>query len=228
LTRNRKEPFDIERVFRKVGIAIEPFPKAAMFQLAEEGFSSPFEQLIACLISVRTRDETTIPIARRLFAIARAPSDIARLTIVRIGELIHGTAFREVKAGQIWNIARRVAQDYDGKLPCDETILRSFSGVGPKCAHLVLGIACRKSAISVDIHVHRVTNRDQSFVGSFRQTYLHADLTEVLHLPSLNYVPTSRRHQASIIDHPGISQVLPMLPNPRPLKAAPIDSQVSI
>jgi endonuclease-3 len=159
LTRNRKEPFDIERVFRKVGIAIEPFPKAAMFQLAEEGFSSPFEQLIACLISVRTRDETTIPIARRLFAIARAPSDIARLTIVRIGELIHGTAFREVKAGQIWNIARRVAQDYDGKLPCDETILRSFSGVGPKCAHLVLGIACRKSAISVDIHVHRVTNR---------------------------------------------------------------------
>ena len=130
-----------------------------MFQLAEEGFSSPFEQLIACLISVRTRDETTIPIARRLFSVAGAPADIARLTVERIGDLIHGTSFREVKARHIRDIAMRVVQDYHEKLPCDEAILRSFAGVGPKCAHLVLGIACGKSAISVDTHVHRVTNR---------------------------------------------------------------------
>ena len=83
-----------------------------MFQLAEEGFSSPFEQLVACLISVRTRDETTIPIARRLFSVARAPADIARLTIERIGELIHGTSFQEVKAGHIRDIATRALQDY--------------------------------------------------------------------------------------------------------------------
>jgi endonuclease III len=159
LTRDKKQPFDIGMVFRRIRKAIEPFPKAAMFQLAEEGFSSPFEQLIACLISVRTRDETTIPIARRLFSVARAPADIARLTVERIGDLIHGTSFREVKAGHIRNIAMRAVQDYDGKLPCDEAILRSFAGVGPKCAHLVLGIACGKSAISVDVHVHRVTNR---------------------------------------------------------------------
>jgi endonuclease III len=159
LRQDRKQPFDIERIFRRIRKTIEPFPKAAMFQLAEEGFSSPFEQLVACLISVRTRDETTIPIARRLFSVARAPADIARLTIERIGELIHGTSFREVKAGHIRDIATRAVQNYDGKLPCDEAILRSFAGVGPKCAHLVLGIACRKPAISVDTHVHRVTNR---------------------------------------------------------------------
>lgn len=159
LMRDRKQPFDIARVFRRIRKAIEPFPMAAMFQLAEEGFSSPFEQLVACLISVRTRDETTIPTARRLFSAARAPADIARLTVERIGELIHGTSFREVKAGHIRDIAMRTVQNYDGKLPCDEAILRSFAGVGPKCAHLVLGIACWKPAISVDTHVHRVTNR---------------------------------------------------------------------
>ena len=49
--------------------------------------------------------------------------------------------------------------DYDGNLPCDSEILLSFPGVGPKCAHLVLGIACGQPSISVDIHVHRVTNR---------------------------------------------------------------------
>lgn len=159
LMRDSKQPFDIDQVLRSIKKAIKPFPKAAMFQLAEEGFSSPFEQLVACLISIRTRDETTIPIARRLFVVARAPADVARLTVDRIGELIHGTAFREVKAEQIRDVAIHTVQDHGGKLPCDEAILRSFAGVGPKCAHLVLGVACGKAAISVDIHVHRVTNR---------------------------------------------------------------------
>jgi NAD(P)-dependent dehydrogenase (short-subunit alcohol dehydrogenase family) len=56
-------------------------------------------------------------------------------------------------------LARRVVDEYDGALPCDEGILRSFHGIGPKCANLVLGIACSQSRIGVDIHVHRVTNR---------------------------------------------------------------------
>ena len=60
---------------------------------------------------------------------------------------------------QILNIAQRTARDYGGKLPCDEAVLLSFAGVGPKCAHLALGIACGKLAISMDTHVHRVTNR---------------------------------------------------------------------
>jgi endonuclease-3 len=159
ITRTQKQPFEIASVFRKIRKAIEPFPKAAMFQLADEGFVSPFEQLVACMISVRTRDEATVPIARRLFSVAKTPADVARLSVQRIEELIHGTSFREVKAGQIRDIAVRTMQNYQGMLPCEEALLRSFAGVGPKCAHLVLGIACRKPAISVDTHVHRVTNR---------------------------------------------------------------------
>lgn len=50
-------------------------------------------------------------------------------------------------------------RDFDGKLPCDFGTLTSFRGVGPKCANLVRGIACGATAIGVDIHVHRVTNR---------------------------------------------------------------------
>jgi endonuclease III len=95
-----------------------------MFQLAEEGLSSPFEELIACLISVRTREEATIMIARRLFSVARTPAEVAKLTAERIGELIHGTSFREVKAGRIRDIARRTVQDHDGKLPCEDSTHR--------------------------------------------------------------------------------------------------------
>ena len=187
--RVQKQPFEIISVFRKIRKAIEPFPKAAMFQLAEEGFISPFEQLVACLISVRTRDETTVPTARRLFSIARTPAQVAKLPVERIEELIHGTSFREVKAGHIWEIAIRTVQNYGGMLPCEEAVLRSFTGVGPKCAHLVLGIACGKPAISVDTHVHRVTNR-WGFISTStpEQTMLHLETT----LPKRFWVEINR------------------------------------
>jgi endonuclease-3 len=139
--------------------AVGPYPKAAMFELAELGYDSLFEQLIACIISIRTRDEDSLPIARRLLDQARAPAEMAQLTTDEIDRLISPSTFHERKAFQIQAIARQVAEQFGGELPCDEQVLLSFSGVGVKCAHLALGIACRQPWISVDIHVHRVTNR---------------------------------------------------------------------
>jgi endonuclease-3 len=130
-----------------------------MFELADDGFNSPFEQLVACIISIRTRDEVTVPTARRLFEIARTPSEVCRLTPEGIDERIRACTFHEGKARQIHEIGCRVVAEYDGELPCDPRVLLSFRGVGPKCANLALGIACGQSRISVDIHVHRVTNR---------------------------------------------------------------------
>jgi endonuclease-3 len=139
--------------------AVEPFAKAAMFQLHEEGYTTTFEQLVACMISIRTFDEVTIPTAKRLFELARTPQAIAKLTPAAIDELIHACTFHERKAQQIHAIAKLTVQTYGGELPCDANVLMSFSGVGPKCAHLVMGVACGEPFISVDIHVHRVTNR---------------------------------------------------------------------
>ncbi len=51
-----KTPFDIEVALPRLRAAVRPFPKAAMFELAEEGFTSPFELIIACLISIRTQN----------------------------------------------------------------------------------------------------------------------------------------------------------------------------
>ncbi len=56
-------------------------------------------------------------------------------------------------------IARRAVEEFGGEIPCEREALLSFPGVGPKCANLVLGIACGQPWISVDIHVHRITNR---------------------------------------------------------------------
>jgi endonuclease-3 len=154
-----KKPFDINRALKRIEKAITPFKKAALFELAEDGFSSPFEQLIACMISIRTYDEVSIVMARRLFEVARTPGEMSKLSVAEIDKLIGQSTFHDRKAIQILEMALRVLDEFDGKLPCDEEILRSFSGVGPKCAHLVMGIACKEPFISVDIHVHRVTNR---------------------------------------------------------------------
>jgi endonuclease III len=72
----RKRPFNINLMVRRIRESVRPFAKAALFELAEDGFASPFEQLVACIISIRTRDEVTVPTARQLFTKARTPKHI--------------------------------------------------------------------------------------------------------------------------------------------------------
>ena len=154
-----KKPFDIGLAVRRIRKAVKPFAKAALFELAEDGFTTTFEQLVACIISIRTYDEVTLPVSRRVFERARTPAEISELTYEELDALISPSTFHERKASQILAIARRVLDEFNGTIPCDPEVLMSFSGVGPKCAHLVLGIACGEPFISVDVHVHRVTNR---------------------------------------------------------------------
>lgn len=150
---------DIDRALSLIHIAVRPYPKATMFELAEQGFATPFEQLIACIISIRTLDEVSLPTARRLLDRARSPAALSNLTPGEIDQLIAACTFHERKAAQIQVIARQVVEQYGGELPCDEKVLLSFSGVGVKCAHLALGIGCNQPWISVDVHVHRISNR---------------------------------------------------------------------
>jgi len=154
-----KQPFDIGVALDRIEQAVQPWPKAALFQLAEEGYTSVFEQLLACIISIRTYDEVTLPVSRKLFARARTPSAICGLSWEELDALIVPSTFHERKAQQILAIARQVEEQFSGVLPGDRDVLLSFAGVGPKCANLVLGVACGTPVISVDIHVHRVTGR---------------------------------------------------------------------
>src|SRR5205814_5672935 len=112
-----------DQALRRIRTAVRPFPKAALFELAEEGFTSPFEQLVACLISIRTFDEVTLPTARRLFARARTPAEMGRLTRAEIDEAIRACTFHEAKAGQILALSQRIVAEYGGVLPCEVEVL---------------------------------------------------------------------------------------------------------
>src|SRR5215218_739098 len=159
LRRGPKRPFDIHAVVRRIRKAVVGFPDAAMFALREQGFGSVFQQLVACIISIRTTDEVSLPTALALLKRAPTPARMLKLDVAEIERLIHASSFHGPKAKQIHAIARRTEEEFGGELPADPEVLQSFAGVGPKCANLALGVAAGVPRISVDVHVWRVANR---------------------------------------------------------------------
>jgi endonuclease-3 len=154
-----KLPFRLAPVLEHIEAAVAAYPKAAMFELAEHGFSSLFEQLVSCIISIRTLDETTIPVSLRLFGAARTPKEFLKLSPQQLEALLYGSTFPGQKAYTILGVAKAAVEKYNNSLPADFKELTALKGIGPKCANLALGVAGGQAAISVDVHVHRVTNR---------------------------------------------------------------------
>jgi endonuclease III len=154
-----KEPFDIDEVFRRLREAVKGLPKAAMFDLRDRGFDSPFEQLVGSLISARTRDETTLEVCLRIFAVARTPDQMLELGEQRLIALLRGASFPEPKARDILDFSRRIIAEHGGRVPDTMDQLTAFRGVGPKIAALTLAIGFGRPMIAVDVHVHRVVNR---------------------------------------------------------------------
>ncbi len=174
-----KEPFDIDEAFRRLRKAVAGLPKAAMFDLRDRGFSSPFEQLVGSLVSARTRDETTTAVCLRLFAVARTPREFLKLGEAKLAELLHGASFPEPKARDLVAIARRVESEFGGEVPDSFEELVSFRGVGPKIANLTLAVGFGRAALAVDTHVHRVTNR-WGYVATRTPEQTLAALVEIL------------------------------------------------
>lgn len=159
MAKGAKLPFDIDEVMRRVRAAVADVPDAAMFALRELGYGTLFQQLVACIISIRTTDEVSLPTALALLEQAPTPADVAALDVREIDAAIRSATFHGPKAAQIHAIARRAVEEFAGELPADAEVLQSFAGVGPKCANLALGVARGVPRISVDVHVWRVVNR---------------------------------------------------------------------
>jgi endonuclease-3 len=151
--------FNLSIVLKQIEKAVKPYPKAAMFELYERGYNTLFEQLISCIISIRTLDETTIPLSEKLFEIARTPKKLLKLSPKKLEDILHGATFPGQKAYTMLGIAKAAIKEYKGELPASFEKLTGLKGVGPKCANLALGVAHKQAAISVDVHVHRVVNR---------------------------------------------------------------------
>jgi endonuclease-3 len=119
----------------------------------------PFETLISCLLSLRTKDATTEAASARLFALARTPRAMLRLPPRTIERAIFPVGFYRTKARTILDVSRAIVEEHAGEVPRDLDRLLELKGVGRKTANLVITLAFRRYGICVDTHVHRISNR---------------------------------------------------------------------
>lgn len=120
---------------------------------------SVFQQLVATLLSSRTKDTTTIPLVKKLFVKYKTPQDFISAKISVLEKELYGIGFYRVKARNIQKLSGIIIEKYNGKVPNTLEELTSLPGVGRKTANCMLNYAFEKPAIAVDIHVHRISNR---------------------------------------------------------------------
>ncbi len=128
-------------------------------QTPVEKFRSPWDILVSCIISLRTKDEVTGPAADRLLKAAPGPDQLAALEPDRIGKLIYPAGFYKTKGKNLQQIARIIRDQWNGRVPDDKEALLALPGVGIKTANLVLADGFGHEEICVDTHVHRICNR---------------------------------------------------------------------
>jgi endonuclease-3 len=131
---------------------------ASTHVVAEYG-RDPYLILVACILSLRTKDTVSLPAARRLFVAAKTPQTMLGVPLQDIQKLIYPSGFYRQKSKQLHAFSTMIIDQFKGKVPRTEQELLMLPGVGRKTANLVLGEAFGIPAICVDTHVHRISNR---------------------------------------------------------------------
>jgi endonuclease-3 len=119
----------------------------------------PYKVLVACILSLRTKDEVSIPASERLFLLADTPEKMVTLSPEVIQETVFPVGFYRNKSHTILDASQKLLEDFEGQVPASIDALLTLKGVGRKTANLVVGLGHGLPAICVDTHVHRICNR---------------------------------------------------------------------
>lgn len=151
---NRRMP----QVIRRLQVEYDK-GEAPVVTLIALGTGDPFQILTSCILSLRTQDATTAKAAQRLFALGGDAASLACADVKKVERAIYPVGFYRTKAPQLVAMAKRIVEDFGGKVPDDIDTLLEFKGVGRKTANLVVTAGYGKPGICVDTHVHRISNR---------------------------------------------------------------------
>jgi endonuclease-3 len=149
---------NIDQVVKTLRQQMKDLPDPSV-TLVGKRWKSPYLVLISCILSLRTKDETTLPASERLFQLAHTPQEMLMLQNKQIEKVIYPVGFYRTKARNILGISRDIMERFDGQVPDDIDALLTMKGVGRKTANLVLTEGFGIPAMCVDTHVHRISNR---------------------------------------------------------------------
>jgi len=122
-------------------------------------YSTPFELLVAVILSAQATDVSVNKATRKLFQRANTPAAILELGEEGLKRYIKTIGLFNSKAKNIVQTCRILSEDYDGQVPSERTALESLPGVGRKTANVILNTAFGEPTIAVDTHIFRVANR---------------------------------------------------------------------
>lgn len=122
-------------------------------------YHSPFELLIAVILSAQATDKSVNIATARLFAVANSPQAIGDLGIERLTDYVRTIGLYRNKAKNIMATCQQLLAKHDGAVPRDRDSLESLPGVGRKTANVVLNTAFGEPTMAVDTHIFRVSNR---------------------------------------------------------------------
>lgn len=134
--------------------------------ISELIYQSPFELLIAVLLSARTSDIQVNKVTKHLFKLANTPKSMLLLGINGIKLHIKSIGLYNTKAANIMKICRLLIENYNGILPESRAALESLPGIGRKTANVVLNLVFGWPTIAVDTHVFRFCNRSRFAIGA--------------------------------------------------------------
>jgi endonuclease-3 len=147
MNRNDRESF-----FARLA-ALEPEPKT------ELNWSTPFELLVAVLLSAQSTDVGVNKVTRALFARANTPQAIVDLGLETLSDYLRTLGLYRNKAKHLLEACQILLRDHAGVVPTDRAGLEALPGVGRKTANVVLNTAFGEPTIAVDTHIFRVANR---------------------------------------------------------------------
>lgn len=145
-------PYKINRLYQALSASITA-------PVTELVYASPFELLIAVILSAQATDTSVNQATSGLFAKANTPEALLALGLVRVRAHIKRIGLFNTKAKNIINTSRLLIEEHDSQVPRTRAALESLPGVGRKTANVILNTAFGQPTIAVDTHVFRVSNR---------------------------------------------------------------------
>jgi len=118
-----------------------------------------FKIFISCLLSLRTKDENTEKVSKKLFAIADTPKKIAKIPLKKLEKIIYSSGYYKKKAKTLKHVSNELIKRFNSKVPDTKKELLSIKGIGPKTANIVLCFAYNQCVLPIDTHCHRIPNR---------------------------------------------------------------------
>ena len=146
------KPADREEFFRRLQ-AVNPHPTT------ELKYRTPFELLVAVILSAQATDVGVNKATARLFPVANTPRKILDLGLAELKNHVRTIGLYNAKAENIFKTCRILLDEHGGEVPCDRAALEALPGVGRKTANVVLNTAFGEPTIAVDTHIFRVANR---------------------------------------------------------------------